>query len=228
MRNCPQKGVGVTVTVGVAVAVSIGVAVAVGVRVGVAVSVAVTVGVSVGVGVGAAQVPAEAFLTRNLLPSPVPLNVMQYVCAPPLRLRTISIDAGPFGTAKGSPLAITLSKPDFTLAIFTTDGPPGALAFLYLKSVAEPFALHRLAGRAKVTGPLPSSKLTEESAPVTGSEPAMLMLVSFESRTIFPALTSSFFPVMPWSVACASRPAKSRKTDRTAARQGVSHRDSRA
>ena len=123
---------------------------------------------------------------------------------PPSRLSTTSIDAGPFGTAKGSPLPTTLSRPDLILTIFTTDGPPGALAFLYLKSVPEPFALQRPAGRAKVTGPLPSSKVSDESAPLTGSEPAMLMLASFESKTNFPVLLrSSFLPVMPWSAAFA-------------------------
>ena len=113
---------------------------------------------------------------------------MQYLFVPPSRLSTTSIVAAPAGTANGSPLATTLSRPDLTLAIFTADGPPGAAAFLYLKRVVEPFVLQQVFGRLNVTGPLPSSKLIEESAPPTGSEPAMLMLGSFESRTILPAL----------------------------------------
>jgi hypothetical protein len=95
------------------------------------------------------------------------------------------------------PLAAILSRPGLTLAILTTDGPPGAAAFLYLNSVPEPLALQPVFGRAYVTGPLPSSKRTDESAPPTGSEPAMLMVASFESNTSFPVLfNSSFLPVI--------------------------------
>jgi hypothetical protein len=105
-----------------------------------------------------------------------------------------------------------------TLAIFTGDGPPGAEEFLYLNRAPEPFELHPADGRLNVTGPLPSSKVSEESAPPTGSEPVMLMLASFESKTNFPGLlSSSFFPVMPWSAAFAKLPARSRKTDMTIA-----------
>jgi hypothetical protein len=118
-----------------------------------------------------------------------------------------AILAAPSGTANGTPLTSTLSKPGLTFAIFTADGPPGASAFLYVRPVPERFVLQRVVGRLNVTGPLPSSKLIEESAPPIGSDPAMLMLASFESRTTSTTLgvllSSSFFPVRAWSAAFA-------------------------
>src|SRR5262249_24752058 len=153
----------------------------------------VTAGVNVGGGKG-----GGAFFTLNLRLSPVPEKDMEYRLVPPSRLSTTVIVAEPLGTEKGRSLATTLSNPAFTLAIFTADGPPGAEAFLYFKRAPEPLVLQKFFGRPNVTGPLPSSKLTEESAPPTGSEPAMLMPGSFESRTSLPVLSNSFFPVMPW------------------------------
>src|SRR5262245_34073035 len=169
----------------------------------------VSVGVAAGgVGVGVTaplpgHVPAAASLTRNLLPSPVPTNVMQYVFVPPSRVSTTSMVAAPFGTASGAPVPTALSRPHETLATLATDGPLGASGFLYLKTVAEPLALQSVFGSARLTGPLPSLKLTEESAPPTGSDPATPMLGSFDSSTNFPLLSRSFLPVMPWSVARA-------------------------
>src|SRR5262249_34915606 len=147
----------------------------VGVSVGVAVAVAVAVAVTVGVGVGGGgQVPAAASFTRALVPSPTPMNDMQYRFVPPSRLSTTSMFAEPFGTGNGTPFPTTLSSPDFTLAIFTTDGPLGADAFLYLNNVAGPFALQSVFGSARTTGPSPLSSAIEESDPPTGSDAAML------------------------------------------------------
>jgi hypothetical protein len=107
------------------------------------------------------------------------------------------------------------------LAIFTADGPAGASGFLYLNSVIELFVAHRFAGRLNVTGPLPSSKLTDESAPPTGDDPAVLMLASLESSTSFPGLSNSFFPVMPWSAAVAGLPAITAMVTPTAVRHAT-------
>jgi len=107
------------------------------------------------------------------------------------------------GTENGTPLATIFSRPELNFAIFTGDGPLGAAAFLYLNSVPAPFLPHEVFGRLHGTGPLPSLNVTDESEPPTGSEPAMLMLGSFESRTTLPIFIKSFLPVMPWSVAHA-------------------------
>src|SRR4030095_16259257 len=105
---------------------------------------------------------------------------------------------GPLGTGTGNPLAITLSNPDFNLAIFTTDGPLGADVFLYLNSVPELFVLQLLEGRLSVAALVPSSNVIELSEPPSGSEPMMLMLGSVDSRTSFGVpFRSNFFPVMP-------------------------------
>jgi hypothetical protein len=133
------------------------------------------------------------------------------------------MSAEPFGTANGNPFATTLSRPDLTLATFTTDGPPGAEALLYLKSVPDAFALQKPSGRLNVTG-VPSfrARLSEESdPPLVGSEPPMEMVGSFEIRTSFAGpFNRSFLPVMPWSVAralpastavCRSIPARLRR-----------------
>ncbi len=150
--------------------------------VGVAIGVPVGVAVGVAVGWGGQVAGAGASFTTNLRPSPVPVKVMQYLAAVPSMLRTTSIDAGPFGTANGSPLPSTLSQPGLTLATLTPDGPPGALAFLYLRMPCS--ELQRLAGNAKTTVPLPLSKLSEESAPPMGS-PSMMMPGSLVSKTNF-------------------------------------------
>src|SRR5262245_44913164 len=165
------------------------------------VGVAVGPGAVVGVGVPATttgQMPAAESFTRNLVPSPVPANVMQYRFDPPSRLRTTLMVRAPFGTGTGSPFATTLRSPDFALAIFTIDGPLGAEAFLYLNSVPEAFALQLLAGRLSVAALVPSSNVIELLEPPTGLEPVMLMPASFDTRTRCGVLfKSSFFPVMP-------------------------------
>src|SRR5262245_49671581 len=82
----------------------------------------VSVGVAAGgVGVGVTaplpgHVPAAASLTRNLLPSPVPLRVMQYVFVPPSRLSTTLIAAAPLGTANGTALLFKLLRPSISAA----------------------------------------------------------------------------------------------------------------
>ena len=63
---------------------------------------------------------------------------------------------------------------------------------MYLKTVAAPLALQSIAGSARLIGPLPSSKVMVDSDPPTASEPAMLMLGSFDSSTNFELLSSSF------------------------------------
>jgi hypothetical protein len=119
------------------------------------------------------------------------------VFVPPSRLSTTLIDAAPFGTAIGAPLPPALSVPPAIFTPFTTDGPPGAAAFLYLNSVPAPLAAHSVFGSARLTGPPPASKVMVESAPPTASEPAMLMLGSLDCSTNLPLLISSFLPVMP-------------------------------
>jgi hypothetical protein len=95
-----------------------------------------------------------------------------------------------------------LSSPGFSFTIFTTEGPAGAAAFLYLKSVVELFVLQPVFGRLNVIELVPSSNVIEESLPPTGSDPKMLMPGSFEIRTTFGVpLSNSFLPVIPWSAA---------------------------
>src|SRR5262245_49584857 len=163
-------------------------------------SIGVAVGVGVVLGVGTVvvgHVPAAASLTRNMLPSPMPANVMQYVFVPPSRLRTTLTVAAPVGTGMGNPLATTLRRPLFSLAIFTADGPLGAELLLYLNSVPELFLVQLPAGRSHVAVLVPSSNVIELSEP-TGSEPVMLMPGSFDSTMSFGVLfKSSCFPVMP-------------------------------
>src|SRR5215468_11174867 len=115
----------------------------------------------------------------------------------------MSTVAAPLGTENGTPLATILSRPDFSFVIFTGDGPLGADAFLYLKSVVEPFVLQEVFGRLHGTAPLPLLNVTEESEPPTGSDPVMLMLGSVESNTTLPLFINSFLAVTPWSVARA-------------------------
>src|SRR5262250_1041072 len=130
------------------------------------VGVAVGVGVALGVGMAVAgQVPAAVSRTRNLVPSPVPPNVIQYVFVPPSRLRTTLIVAAPLGTEKGKPLATTFSNPLFSLAIFTADGPLGAELFWYLNSVPELFLVQFPAGRSHVVVSVPLSNVIELSEP---------------------------------------------------------------
>jgi hypothetical protein len=173
--SCPVHGCGVTVgvlvgvsatvTVGVSVAVAVIVLVAVGVLSGVCVAVAVVVLVATGVGLAGRHVAAVASFARNLLPSPVPLKVMQYVLVPPSSVSTTLIDAAPLGTASGAPFPTALRRPLSILATFTKDGPLGAAEFLYLKRVVAPLLLQLPFGRTRGTGPPPLLNLNEESAP---------------------------------------------------------------
>jgi hypothetical protein len=99
-------------------------------------------------------------------------------------------------SASGRPLAVIFNTPRLTVAIFTGEGPPGAEAFLYLKTVEDPFVLQRVAGKLNVTAPLPSLKLMEESPP-NGSEPIVVIAKSLDSRTILDGLVNrSLFPAI--------------------------------
>src|SRR5262249_42237412 len=167
------------------------------VAVGVALAVAVATGVP-----GGGQVPAAPSLTKSLPALAVPAKVMQYLFVPPSRLTTTSTAVGPLKLAYGPSFPTTLSNPGLILATLTCDIPSGASGFLNLKSVEAP--LHRGFGSTKGTGSMtPSSKVIEESEPPTGSEPVRSMLGSREISMNFEGVSSSFFPVIPWSDAVA-------------------------
>lgn len=177
--------------------------VSVGVTVGVSVGVAVTVSVAVA---GGRQLPALASFTTNLLPSPVPVNDMQYLSVPTVT-STLTV-AAPFGTEKppmpaGLP---TLSRPALSFAVFGTPDES-----LYLYRLSEPFAFQFAHGMLKVTLLVPSSSFTEPPRPLpSGAQRGSAELpfapgttsASLERSTIFGLLLrSNFFPVTPWSAA---------------------------
>src|SRR6185369_1812104 len=131
----------------------------------------------------------------------------------------------PFGTGKPPmPGLITFRSPSL---IFPTFGVP--VVSLYLYSVPALFADQFAHGMLSVTvskpfllsvteapEPLPPSATQRGSAelPVAPGTTAP----SLDSSTILGLLlSSSFFPVMPWSVACALLSATSKKTDMAAA-----------
>jgi hypothetical protein len=80
--------------------------------------------------------------------------------------------------------------------LLTADGPLGAEIFLYFRSVPEPFALQLLAGSVKLTGPLPSSKLSRVS-PVDRIGAGDADRGVFRDPTnVGVLLSSSFLPLM--------------------------------
>src|SRR4029453_294703 len=114
----------------------------------------VAAGVTVGGGVGAPQVPAAAFLTKNLFPSPLPLNVMQYVSVPTV---TVALTvAGPLGI--GNPPLPDRLRPPSGPALFLGGVRP---AFLYVNRLQEGFATQFAHGMVRVTRLVPSSSSTD-------------------------------------------------------------------